>query len=183
MSKRLFDLVAAIFGLIVSGWLLLLIWAVLTIVFGKSGIFTQTRIGRFGKPFTIFKFRTMHPKNATINGFSKFLRQSKFDELPQLVNVLTGDMSIVGPRPDIPGYYDLLQGEQRKILELRPGITSLASLKYKDEETILAAHQQPLKHNDEVLFPDKVRMNLEYYYNQSLALDLKIIWQTLFGRH
>ena len=97
------------------------------------------------------------------------------DELPQLFNILLGQMSFVGPRPDVPGYYDKLQGEARKLLELKPGLCSRAALKYFNEEALLAKKQDPLKYNDEVIFPDKVRMNLEYYYNRSFLEDLRIL--------
>jgi lipopolysaccharide/colanic/teichoic acid biosynthesis glycosyltransferase len=109
------------------------------------------------------------------------MRKHKLDELPQFFNVLIGNMSIVGPRPDIEGYYDKLEGEDRKILELKPGITSEASLKYYNEEAILEQQENPLLYNDTVIFPDKVRMNLEYYYNRSFWDDLWIIWSTVFG--
>ncbi len=118
---------------------------------------------------------------GTISKYGNFLRNSKFDELPQLLNILWGQMSFVGPRPDVPGYYDRLQGEERKILELKPGLLSRAALKYYNEEDILNAQQVPLKYNDEVIFPDKVRMNLDYYYNRSLREDLRILWGFLFG--
>lgn len=108
------------------------------------------------------------------------MRKSKIDELPQLFNVLFGTMSLVGPRPDIPGYYDTLQGENRKILKLKPGITSEASIKYANEEVVLEQQPNPLQYNDEVIFPDKVKMNLEYYYKQSFWLDLKILFKTIF---
>ena len=107
-----------------------------------------------------------------------FLRKSKIDELPQLLNVLFGQMSFVGPRPDIPGYYDKLVGEDRKILELKPGLTSKASLKYFNEEFLLSTQPNPLEYNDSVIFPDKVKMSLEYYYKKSFREDLKIIFKT-----
>ena len=179
MLKRSFDFVLSLIGLVLLSWFLLLVFIILILQFRCNGIFKQTRIGRYGKPFTIYKFRTMDPKTNQISLFSKFLRDSKIDELPQLANVLIGDMSFVGPRPDIVGYYDKLEGENRKILELRPGITSLASLKYKNEEAELAKHAEPLLHNDTVLFPDKVKMNLQYYYNRTFWNDIKIIFQTL----
>ena len=113
-----------------------------------------------------------------ISPLGRFLRKTKLDELPQLWNVLIGDMSFVGPRPDIPGYYDILEGEARKVLELKPGITSLASIKYRDEECILKTQNNPSEYNDTVLFPDKVKMNLDYYYNRSFFGDLKIILKT-----
>ena len=109
-----------------------------------------------------------------------FLRRYKLDELPELWNVLKGEMSLVGPRPDVPGYADNLKGKDRRILELRPGITGTASLKYANEEEILAAQDDPQKYNDEVIFPDKVKVNLQYYKNQSLWLDIKIIFATIF---
>ena len=109
-----------------------------------------------------------------------FLRKTKIDELPQLWNILIGDMSFVGPRPDITGYYDLLEGENRKILQLKPGLTSEASIKYANEEAIIAAQPDPLHYNDTVIFPDKVKMNLAYYYSNSVVGDIKIIWKTIF---
>ena len=167
------------FGVLLLSWLLFIIYVVVLLQYQIDPIFKQKRVGRNAVLFTIYKFRTIDPKTNTISAFSKFLRNSKIDELPQLVNVVLGDMSFVGPRPDIPGYYDKLQGENRKILELRPGITSLASLKYRNEEQELAKHPNPLQYNDEVLFPDKVKMNLKYYYNRSFWTDVKILFQTL----
>ncbi len=108
------------------------------------------------------------------------LRRYKIDELPALWNVLVGDMSFVGPRPDVPGYADELKGEERLILKLKPGITGPASLKYSNEEEILAAQKNPIKYNDEVIFPDKVRINLNYYHNRNFLGDMKIIFATLF---
>jgi lipopolysaccharide/colanic/teichoic acid biosynthesis glycosyltransferase len=121
----------------------------------------------------------MYPKKEKVTSFGQIIRRYKIDELPQFLNVLFGQMSIVGPRPDIAGYYDLLEGEERKLLELKPGITSEASIKYKDEETILSQHENPKLYNDTVIFPDKVRMNLEYYEHQSFWLDIKIIFKTI----
>jgi len=181
MSKRIFDFVVSLLGLISLSWLLLLIFLSIAIGNKHNGIFKQLRVGRNGNLFMIYKFCTMHPKTQSISGLSQFLRDSKLDELPQLYNVLIGDMSFVGPRPDIPGYYDTLKGENRKILELRPGITSAASLKYKDEEAMLANQENARQYNDEVLFPDKVRMNLEYYYDRSFWYDIRIVLRTIFG--
>ena len=122
----------------------------------------------------------MNSTFENISSFGKFIRKFKLDELPQLINVLFGQMSFVGPRPDIPGYYDTLKGEDRKILELKPGLTSEASIKYYNEESILMNKINPLEYNDSVIFPDKVKMNLEYYYKQSFSEDLKIIFKTFF---
>ena len=157
-----------------------------------SFLFKQERIGQHGKPFDIYKIRTMKAscdnKNmfvTTANDdrilpFGKWLRKTKLDEIVELVNVLKGDMSFVGPRPDVKGYADKLEGEDRKILELRPGITGPASLKYINEEEILAKADNPQQYNDEVIFPDKVKINLDYYYNRSFWGDIKIILNTIF---
>ncbi|WP_367181520.1 sugar transferase [uncultured Polaribacter sp.] len=160
---------------------LILIILLLVIYYFKSCfIFTQTRIGQYGKPFSIYKIKTM--QNGVVTPLGKFLRKTKLDELPQLINILKGEMSFVGPRPDIPGYYDTLEGENRKILELKPGLTSLAALKYKNEERILAQQKKPKEYNDYIIFPDKVKMNLEYYYKKNLLLDIQIIIKTIFNK-
>lgn len=143
----------------------------------SSGIFTQIRIGKHAKPFTIYKLKTMN--NGKVTRIGKWLRKSKIDELPQLMNILKGDMSFVGPRPDVPGYYDKLTGEDRKVLLLKPGITSLATIKYRNEEQLLAQQENPLQYNDEVIFPDKVRMNLEYLEKRSFFYDMKIMFLTI----
>lgn len=152
--------------------------------------FRQKRTGRYGKPFTIYKFRTMivnHGGNTVsvkgenrITALGAVLRKFKLDELPELWNVLIGDMSFVGPRPDVPEYYESLSGEEKKILELRPGITGPASLKYSNEEEILESVADPKKYNDEVLWPDKIRINLDYYYNRSFWGDIGLIFKTIF---
>ena len=108
-----------------------------------------------------------------------FLRKHKIDELPQLINIIKGEMSFVGPRPDLPGYYDLLEGEERDILKLKPGLTSLAAIKYANEEAILTEINDPKLYNDSVIFPDKVRMNLDYIKKKSLRYDLYIVGLTL----
>ena len=142
-------------------------------------LFKQTRIGKNGVPFTIYKLRTI-PEGATMpNAWGAFLRKSKLDELPQLLNVLKGEMTLVGPRPDVPGYADLLQGDDRIILTLKPGITGLASLKYRNEEQLLAQQPNPKQYNDEVIWPDKVRINKWYASNRTFLIDLQIIFYTL----
>lgn len=181
MSKRIFDFLAALATLLGLSWLLVLVCVIAAAATRSGGLFLQKRIGRYGKPFTIYKFRTINKKNK-INTVSNFLRESKLDELPQLWNVIKGDMSIVGPRPDIPGYYDILEEPYKKILMLRPGITGPASLKYANEEELLSQQADSQKYNDEVIFPDKVRINLTYYKKQNFWLDLKIILFTLLGK-
>lgn len=142
-------------------------------------LFKQIRIGKNGVPFTIYKLRTI-PEGATVpNAWGAFLRSSKLDELPQLLNVLKGEMTLVGPRPDVPGYADLLQGDDRIILTLKPGITGLASLKYRNEEQLLTQQPNPKQYNDEVIWPDKVRINKWYASNRTFLIDLQIIFYTL----
>ncbi|MGO4709858.1 sugar transferase [Chryseobacterium sp. 2TAF14] len=145
---------------------------------GFSPVFRQERVGKYGKIFVIYKFRTYHIKTHTKSSFGKWMRKTKLDELPQLFNILKGDMSLVGPRPDIPGYYDKLENEDRLILNLKPGLTSEAGIKYRDEEEILNQQKDPLKYNDEVLFPEKVKMNLEYYHRLSFKNDMYILLKT-----
>jgi len=191
MIKRIFDFSSSLLGLVILFPLLILISFAIKI--GSSGpiLFSQKRVGKDGKQFILIKFRSMminqeSNNTATAKGDDRittigvFLRKYKLDELPELWNVLKGEMSLVGPRPDVPGYADNLKGEDRKVLKLRPGITGTASLKYANEEEILSTQDDPQKYNDEVIFPDKVKVNLQYYKNQSLWLDIKIIFATIF---
>jgi lipopolysaccharide/colanic/teichoic acid biosynthesis glycosyltransferase len=145
----------------------------------SNGLFIQNRVGKHGKIFKLYKIKSMKPNSNEISTLGRFLRKYKLDELPQFINVLLGNMSVVGPRPDVEGYYNRLQGENSIVLNLKPGITSEASIKYRNEETLLENHPNPIQYNDEVLFPDKVKMNLEYYYNQSILVDIKIIIKTI----
>lgn len=155
-------------------------------------LFRQRRSGQHGKIFTIFKFRTMIVNHGgstiSIRGEKRitpvgtFLRNHKLDELPELLNVLKGDMSLVGPRPDVPEYTSKLCGDERKIIELRPGLTGPASLKYASEEVLLASVEDPLKYNDNVIWPDKVKINLEYYYNNTFIGDIRIMLKTIFRK-
>lgn len=184
MVKRLFDVFLALLIVILFFWILIIVWLVAIMDTKTNGVFIQERIGQFGEKFNIYKFRTIKCSaildDRPISKFGSFLRKYKLDELPQLFNILNGDMSFVGPRPDLPGYYNLLEGEFKKILELKPGLTSLASLKYRYEEIILANQKTPLIYNDTVIFPDKVKLNLEYYYNHNLRQDILIIFNTFY---
>lgn len=190
--KRIFDFLVSLFGLLVIWPLLICIAILIKLKMPGPIFFTQERIGMHAKPFKIIKFRTMEISHSnspiSVRGESRItplgakLRRYKLDELPELLNVLKGDMSFVGPRPDVPGYADELSGEERKILELRPGITSPASIKYINEEEILERQADPIKFNNEVLFRDKVRLNLLYYERRNFWLDLKIIIHTLSGK-
>ena len=179
--KRIFDIVFSIVSLLLFGWLILLCFIIATIETQSNGLFIQKRVGQWGKIFMIFKIRTIHPRTQKITYFGHYFRLYKLDELPQFLNVVIGDMSIVGPRPDIEGYYDLLEGENRKMLALKPGITSEASIKYRNEDAILSQQKNPLEYNDKIIFPDKVKMNLAYFHQHTLLGDLKIIYKTIFG--
>lgn len=192
-AKWLFDRLMALIGLLLL-WPLLLIVAILIKIKMPGGpvIFSQKRVGRNGKLFTMRKFRSMtiHHSGSSVSvaGESRItplgakLRHYKLDELPELWNVLIGDMSFVGPRPDVPGYADRLTGRDREILKLRPGITGPASLKYRNEEEILAAQPNPQQYNDQVIFPDKVRINLYYLTHYSFIRDIQMIICTVLGR-
>lgn len=193
ITKRLFDILASFFGLLML-WPVLLIVALIvkTKMPGGPVFFTQQRVGRHGKLFTLVKFRTMsvghNGSSVSVKGESRItplgatLRKYKLDELPELWNVLKGDMSFVGPRPDVPGYADKLIGKERRILNLRPGITGPASLKYINEEEILSRQEDPVKFNNEIIWPDKVRINLRYLKHQSFIHDLKIIVNTVLRK-
>lgn len=192
--KFLFDRLASFFGLLII-WPVLIIVAILIKIKMPGGpvFFTQERVGRNGKLFTMYKFRSMTVSHSgssisvagesRITPFGAKLRKYKIDELPELWNVLIGDMSFVGPRPDVPGYADMLKGEDRDILKLRPGITGPASLKYRNEEELLSHVDDPIKYNNEVIFPDKVRINLYYLHNYSFWTDIKLILCTVLGKN
>lgn len=194
LLKNIFDRIVSFFGLLVL-WPVLLTVAVLIRVKMPGGpvIFKQKRVGQNGKLFTMYKFRSMTVghggSSVSVAGESRItplgakLRKYKLDELPELWNVLIGDMSFVGPRPDVPGYADKLEEEARAILKLKPGITGPASLKYRNEEEILAQQPDPIKYNDEVIYPDKVRINLEYLRHWSFLKDIKLIIETVISHN
>jgi lipopolysaccharide/colanic/teichoic acid biosynthesis glycosyltransferase len=190
--KRTFDVVASLAGLIVLSPIICVCWIVAALETRSNGFFIQKRIGRHGRIIHVCKIKTMYPasgrrspiasrNHSSITRSGRVFRKYKLDELPQLFNVLVGSMSIVGPRPDVPGYADRLQGRDKVILLLRPGITGPASIKYKDEESILAAVDDPETYNDRVIWPDKVRINREYFVNYSLLRDVKYIVHTILG--
>lgn len=193
ISKFIFDRTWGFLGLLLL-WPVMLVVAILIKVKMPGGpvLFTQKRVGRHGRLFTMHKFRSMtvshHGSSVSVAGEARItplgatLRRYKLDELPELWDVLIGNMSFVGPRPDVPGYADLLQGEARRILELRPGVTGPASLKYRDEEDLLAKVDNPQEYNDTVIFPDKVRINLYYLNHYSFAKDFQMILCTIFGK-
>ena len=214
--KLIFDKVVSLVGLIVLSPLLLIVALLIKWKMPGPILFCQQRVGRYGRIFTVYKFRTMTVKaeasvasrnseatsiasqeQSRITPLGEKLRRYKLDELPELWNVLKGDMSFVGPRPDVPGYADQLQGEDREVLLLRPGITGPASLKYRDEEDILEAVDEALQkgrselpmgittvqeYNDNVIYPDKVRLNRYYLHHYSFIKDIQMIVCTVLGK-
>lgn len=193
IAKYLFDRIMAFVGLVVLSPILFVVWILIRIKMPDGpAVFTQKRVGKGGRLFTMYKFRSMsaHHSGFTVSvaGESRItplgakLRRYKLDELPELWNVFIGDMSFVGPRPDVPGYADKLEGDDRRVLQLRPGITGPASLKYRDEEVLLAAQANPQEFNDKVIYPDKVRINLYYLDHYSFVTDIKMIIATVLGK-
>jgi len=188
--KRLFDLTVSLLLLPVVTPVIALAWIVAAIETGENGFFLQERIGRGGRPFRLVKIRTMRRVEGVdstvttgadprITRSGRIFRRLKIDELPQLFNVLRGEMSLVGPRPDVEGYADKLKGDDRIILSVRPGITGPASIKYRKEEELLARQKDPKHYNDTVIWPDKVKINKEYIENWSFLKDLYYIKKTL----
>ena len=190
--KRLFDIIVSANGIVLTWWIMLIAWIVATVETKSNGLFMQKRIGKDAKEFVVYKIKTMKPDDTnnstvTLSNDSRitksgaFLRRTKIDELPQLFNVLFGSMSFVGPRPDVKGFADELEGEDRVILSIRLGITCPASIKYKNEEELLASVDNPIEYNKNVIWRDKVRINKEYIKNYSLKNDILYIIKTVLG--
>ena len=191
--KRLFDITASFFGIIILSPLLIFIglWVGLS---SKGGVFyKQIRVGRNNKDFKLYKFRSMRvnsdkqglltvgSKDSRITKAGYFIRKYKIDELPQLFNVLKGDMSFVGPRPEVRRYVDLYSKEQMKVLSVRPGITDPASIKYRNENDILSSASNPEEYYIQHIMPDKLKINIDYINKRTFVKDIKIIFQTIFG--
>ena len=193
-GKYLFDKVVSFFGLVcLSPVFLIVAILIKKRMPGGPVIFKQQRVGQYGRLFTVFKFRSMNvagegrtsiasEEEDRITPLGKTLRRYKLDELPELWNVLKGDMSFVGQRPDVPGYADKLKGKDRDILKLKPGITGPASLKYRQEEDLLNSVTNPQEYNDKVIYPDKVRLNLYYLEHYSFFKDIEMIMCTVLGK-
>lgn len=186
--KRAFDILCSFLGLTVLSPVLLVV-SVLVAVTSPGGVFfRQERIGKDGRPFRIFKFRSMRKDNAglkittgndsRITPVGRFLRKSKIDELPQLINVLVGDMSFVGPRPEVADYVNLYTPYQRQVLLVRPGITGLASIRFRNENDLLTASDDPNRTYVEQIMPRKIDLDLEYIPHASIFYDIKLIFQT-----
>ena len=191
IPKRTFDFSAALAGLVVLSPLMLVLAVLVRATSSGPALFIQARVGRQGRVFRCAKFRTMctgaqaqgtvtTAADARVTPLGRFLRRWKLDELPQLWNVLAGRMSFVGPRPDVPGYADRLQGDDRRILELRPGITGPATLLFRDEERLLALAKNPQAFNDAVVYPEKVRLNREYLETGNFWRDLGYVFATVW---
>ncbi len=191
--KRLFDFVVSFFGLLAISPILLIV-AILIVIDSKGGVFyRQVRVGRGNKDFRIFKFRTMHTnadklglitiggRDPRVTKVGYYLRKYKLDELPQLINVLVGDMSFVGPRPEVRKYVDLYTEEQKKVLEVRPGITDLASIEFRNENEILEEQENPNQYYIDVIMPHKLDINLKYLKNRSLLKDIGVIFKTFLA--
>jgi len=188
--KRGFDICLAVFGIIIFSWLILICWLISSIDTRQNGFYIQPRVGREGKVFLIIKIRTMRSVNGITSVFTMrgdprvtqigaVMRKFKLDELPQLINVLTGQMSFVGPRPDVVGFADCLQGEDRIILSVRPGITGPATLIFRNEEVLLSDSDDPERFNREVLYPAKVKINRQYIKEYRFFKDVLYILATL----
>ena len=191
MIKRIFDIFFAFFGIIFFTPIFIIVYFLIKLDSRGPVFFLQNRVGLEEKIFKIIKFRTMKINQVSkstitlkddcrITRIGRYLRKYKIDELPELFNILQGEMSFVGPRPDVPGYADQLKGENRNILKLRPGITSMASLKYANEELILSQVKDPINYNNNNIYPDKVKMNLNYYNNHNIWIDIKVIFATIY---
>ncbi|SKA09486.1 sugar transferase [Selenihalanaerobacter shriftii] len=190
--KRSFDILFSLVGLSLTGIIIIISYIIATIDTKENGFFTQERVGKDGKRFKVIKIKTMKSNinfNTTVTTKSdpritksgEIFRKLKIDELPQLINVLKGDMSFVGPRPDVPEIMETLKEEDKVILSVRPGITGPATLKYREEEKILAQVDDPEKYNEEVIFLDKVEINKKYIREYSFIKDIKYIFRTVFN--
>lgn len=191
MAKRLFDIVASGIGLLCLSPLFVIVAILIKIDSSGPVFYRQIRVGRFGRYFSILKFRSMRVGSdmgslITVGGHDPritrlglFIRKFKIDELPQLINVFVGDMSFVGPRPEVPHYVEMYSDEQKAVLSVRPGITDLASIKYSDENEILCGVADPEEYYVSTLMPDKLKINLDYVKQHSFIGDVKIIFMTL----
>lgn len=192
LIKRLFDFVISGLGLVFSLPIIMISALLVRIMYKESGFFTQTRIGKDGKEFKIIKIKTMSSdinydttittsQDPRITKLGKVFRRTKIDELPQLINVFKGDMSFVGPRPDVKEMVNTIPSRIKEVfLSVRPGITGPATIKYRNEEEILSSVDNPRQYNDEIIFPDKVDINLEYIGSYSFIKDIGFILKTVF---
>ena len=189
---RFFDILFSFFGLVILSPLFVIIWLIIVLTSKGSGFYKQIRVGKNGADFSLYKFRSMRKdadkgslitvggRDPRITKIGYFIRKFKIDELPQLFNVLKGDMSLVGPRPEVRKYVDLYTDEQKKVLSVRPGITDYASIEYVDENEILGKAENPDEVYVNQIMPDKIKLNMKYIENQSVKEYFKIIFLTVF---
>lgn len=189
--KRVFDLILSSFGLVLFGWLIIITAIIARLDTGLSGFFVQNRVGQHSKVFKVIKLRSMKnikgltttvstAQDPRITKIGKFWRKSKLDELPQLINVFLGQMSFVGPRPDVQGFADKLKGIDKIILSIKPGITGPASIYFRNEEDILANQSNPEEYNMNVIWPKKIEINKKYIEDYSITKDIIYIFRTIF---
>ncbi len=190
--KRLFDIGVSFLGLSLTWPIILVGWLAASISTRANGLFVQKRVGQHGKLFNVYKLRSMRDiagvtttvtsdNDMRVTCVGRVLRKLKIDELPQLFNVLIGQMSLVGPRPDVPGYADKLKGDDQIVLSVKPGVTGPATIAFRHEEEILAGVDDPETYNIEVIWPEKVRLNREYVQNYTFGKDLKYLFQTVLS--
>lgn len=191
MGKRFFDLLLSVLGLIILVPFFLVIGVLIKLNSAGPVFYLQERIGKNRKPFRLFKFRSMRTdadkgnaitvgaRDIRITTVGYYLRKFKLDELPQLINVLKGEMSLVGPRPEVKKFVDLYSKDQLRVLSVRPGLTDLASIEYRNENELLEGKTDPIGFYIEEILPAKLRLNLQYIEHQSLGLDIKIIFNTI----
>lgn len=189
---RLFDILFSFFGLLILSPFFVIIWLIIVLTSRGGGFYTQNRVGKDGVDFSLYKFRSMRKdadkgslitvggRDPRITKIGYFIRKFKIDELPQLFNVLKGDMSLVGPRPEVRKYVDLYTDEQKKVLSIRPGITDYASIEYVDENEILGKSDNPDEVYVSQIMPDKIKLNMKYIENKSVKEYFKIIFLTVF---
>jgi len=190
--KRLFDIFFSLLGLIILAPLLLVVSILIKLDSPGTVFFRQERVGKNFKPFSIYKFRSMTadaPKSGpaiTVGGdmrvtrTGRFIRKYKLDELPQLINVLKGDVSVVGPRPEVPKFVDIFRSDYKEILTIKPGITDYASIQYRDEESVLARYNNPEEGYIKEVLPAKIRLAKQYIREKSISVDIAIILKTLY---
>lgn len=190
---RFLDILFSIIGLLILSPLFLLIYILIRLESKGGGFYSQVRVGKGGKDFKLFKFRSMRigadkkglitvgGRDSRITRVGYFIRKYKLDELPQLVNVLIGDMSLVGPRPEVRKYVDMYNADQMKVLSVRPGITDYASIEYVDENVILGNASDPDKAYIEQIMPDKIKYNMKYINHRSVTEYMKIIFLTVWS--
>ena len=186
--KRTLDLCVSVPALLVVSPIMWLAWLVATVTTGSNGLFRQERVGLDGQTFEVLKFRTMRGTGGStvttasdlrVTRAGRLMRRLKIDELPQLINVVRGEMSLVGPRPDVPGFADQLMGPDRLVLSVRPGITGPAAVAFRHEEALLAECADPEKYNRETIWPQKVALNRAYVEQWTLRGDLVWLWRTV----